>query len=159
MSCATQIANGASPLLFAKGMGGRASFAIERDAEGQQTALRELFEETFFDESMKPLLEKLKDNPEECERVLFDRPERSLSPGYYDRAAYLLDLGLAIEAGAQYGAATLSRDDVTGLEAVKRAKAEFEHDHPSCAACGTRQDNRFMQQCKSCRTKFAGRGD
>lgn len=156
MNCATQLAGA----LFAEGtLLPVASLAIERDAEGLQLALRELFEESFFDEAIKSLLAKLEDNPEERDRVFRDRPERNLSPGYYDRAAYLLELGSAIEAGAQFTAATLGRDDVAGLQAMKRARNSFEHDHPSCPACGTRQDNRFMKQCKGCRTKFAGRDD
>lgn len=92
-------------------------------------------------------------------RVLDEAPPRSLSPGYYDRSSYLLDLSSAIEAGAQYSAAMLARCDVVGLDAVKRARAEFEHDHPSCGACGTRQDNHFMRKCKSCQATFNRGGD
>jgi hypothetical protein len=132
---------------------------VERDAAGLQIAVRELFEETLFEESMRPLLAKVGDDPEMRERIYAEAPERTLSPGYYDRCAYLLDLGSAIEAGAVYSADTLQRSDVTGLLAVRAAKAAFERDHPSCPACGTRQDNRYMKQCKSCRCKLAGRGD
>jgi hypothetical protein len=130
---------------------------VERDREGLQIAVRELFEESFFEESMQPLLAKITDE-ESRAAILMDAPVRSLSPGYYDRCIYLMDLGSAIEAGAQYSADQLRRDDVVGLMAVRAAKAEFEREHPSCPACGTRQDNRFMDKCKSCRTTFR-RGD
>jgi hypothetical protein len=118
-----------------------------------QIAVRELFEESFFEEATKSLLAKVQDE-EMRESILMDAPSRTLSPGYYDRCVYLLDLGSAIEAGVQYGAGQLRRDDVAGLLAVKRAKAEFEQEHPSCPSCGTRQDNRFMDKCKSCRQVF-----
>lgn len=132
---------------------------VERDAEGLRRAGRELFEESFFEDAMQPVLDRLGDDPEACERLLAERPPRTLSPGYYDRCAYLLDLGAAMETGAAYAAEQLSRHDVVGLQAIRKAKLEFEREHPACGVCGTRQDNRFMVQCKSCRTKFAGRGD
>lgn len=131
---------------------------VDQDAEGLRLAVRELFEESFAHESVRPVLELLGDNEHERERVMASLPERTLSPGYYDRSAYLLELGSAIEAGAHYTAATLARVDVLGLEAVRRAKSQFEYDHPSCSACGTRQENRFAAQCRSCRVKFI-RGD
>jgi hypothetical protein len=132
---------------------------VESDAQGLHLAARELFEEAFAEEMLKPTLALLDGDPEQRDRVREDIPERTLSAGYYTRARYLMELGAAIEIGAQYSAASLSHADVVGLLAVKRAKSQFEHDHPSCGACGTRQDNRFMRECKSCKVKFAGRAD
>ena len=127
---------------------------VERDAEGLQQALRELFEEAFwrevFESSFRHASEETRDRAEE------DIPQRTLSPGYYSRAEYLLDLASAIECGAAYSAEVLGRDDVVGLQALQRAKAEFERDHPACS-CGTRQHNRWTHECRSCRAKFAER--
>lgn len=135
-----------------------AQIAVESDVLGLQTALRELFEEAYLREAMASLLDDACEA--DRERALEDLPARTLSPGYYDRASYLLDLGAAIDAGVSYAASTLSRSDVRGLQALKRARGEYEQDHPSCGRCGTRQDNRWATQCRSCQCKFAsGKGD
>lgn len=128
---------------------------VERDAEGLHQALRTLFEEAY-------VREQIGDVPEDASEDTFDRvyqdlPSRDLSPGYYSRAEYLLDLGTAIELGAQYAAAQLARADVQGLQQLRRAKAGFERDHPPCPQCGTRQPNRHMLKCVGCGVKFAGR--
>lgn len=128
--------------------------SVERDAEGQILALRELFEESYLAEVTGGFAQKLDD--ETRERMLDDMPQRTLSPGYYSRAAYLLDLASAIERGATYPAGLLARSDVEGLEALKRAKGEFESDHPACGSCGWRQESRWAIQCGRCKTKFMG---
>jgi len=137
----------------------QAAIQVERDAAGIGTAVRELFEESFFEEAVRTSLEKVGDDELRREEILNDAPRRTLSPGYYDRAGYALDLGAAIEAGAQYPATMLMRSDVIGLQAVRRAKAEFERDHPGCPRCGVRQDNRFLQTCKKCAFRLAGGND
>jgi len=127
---------------------------VERDPEGLQLALRELFEEAFCREAIRSVMEKADEDTQA--RAMEDIPQRTLSPGYYSRAEYILDLGSAIEAGAGYSAEVLGREDVTGLQALKRAKQEFERDHPACS-CGTRQHNRYILECRSCHAKFARR--
>jgi hypothetical protein len=131
-----------------------ATLQVERDPQGLQMATRELFEEAFFAETTKDILKKVGDDEDARERILFDAPVRSLSPGYYNYSAYLLDLGASIEVGAQFTAAALLRDDVIGLQAIRRAKAEFERDHPSCQACGERQHSRFAPECRKCKYKL-----
>ena len=133
----------------------RSTIAIEKDAEGLQVALRELFEEAYLREAIAGVMAEA--GEEDRARALDDLPERTLSPGYYDRASYLLDLSSAIQVGASYSAATLTRSDVVGLQAVKRARSEYEQAHPPCGRCGTRQDNVWATQCRSCGTKFAGK--
>jgi hypothetical protein len=119
-------------------------------------ALRELFEEAFCREAISSVMKKADEDTRE--RALEDMPERTLSPGYYTRAEYLLDLGSAIECGISYGANILGREDIQGLQALRRAKHEFERDHPACA-CGTRQHNRYILECRSCGAKFGKRRD
>lgn len=128
---------------------------VERDPEGLQTALRELFEEAFCREAISSVMEKA--DEETRNRAMDDIPQRSLSPGYYSRSEYLLDLASSIECGTTYSAGTLGREDVIGLQALRRARHEFERDHPACA-CGTRQHNRYIRECRSCHAKFAQRG-
>jgi hypothetical protein len=128
---------------------------VERDVEGLQAALRELFEESYLREAIAGIMS---DSDDETRwRAMDDLPVRSLSPGYYDRACYLLDLGTAIELGASYSSSVLTRTDVRGLQAVKRARNEYEQDHPPCGRCGTRQDNRWAHQCRECGVKFHGK--
>jgi hypothetical protein len=131
--------------------------AVEKDAVGLQLALRELFEEAYLTEAIAGVMSEA--GEAERERAQDDMPVRSLSPGYYSQASYLLDLGTSLEAGVGYDAASLTRSDVCGLQALKRARGEFERDHPSCGRCGTRQDNRWASQCRSCQVKFAGKGE
>jgi len=129
---------------------------VERDTVGLQLAVRELFEETFAEESVRATLEQLADDAEARERVMAELPQRTLSPGYYGRGAYLLELDAAIGAGVQYSAQILTRSDVMGLLAIKRARAEFERDHPGCPRCGARQDNRFTPKCRRCQLQLMG---
>lgn len=130
------------------------SIQTARDAEGLKIALRELFEEAFCREAIGSMMQKA--DLDTRTRAEEDLPERSLSPGYYRRAEYLLDLASAIESGATYSADVLTRDDVHGLQALRRAKHEFECDHPACS-CGIRQHNRFVTECRSCHAKFVER--
>ena len=130
---------------------------VERDPEGLQLALRALFEEGLIRHRLAPMLEKA--DAETIARAEDDMPERELSPGYFNRAAYLLDLSITMATGVQMDATMLTRADVLGLQAVRTAKADYERDHPACPACGERQDNRWMKQCFSCHTKFGGKGN
>lgn len=132
------------------------SVQVERDPEGLQVALRELFEEAFCHEVTDSVMKKA--DEETRQRALDDIPERTLSPGYYSRAEYILELGSSIEAGVGYSSEHLDRVDVEGLKALRRAKYEFERDHPACV-CGTRQHNRFILECRSCHAKFTKRYD
>ena len=129
---------------------------VERDMEGLQEAIRALFEESFQLSAIGVAVRSA--DKETRQRALADMDQRKLSPGYYTRATYLLDLGSALEAGVSYGADQLTRSDVLGLQALNRAKNEFYNDHPACSACGVRKDNRFASQCKGCHAQF-GRGD
>jgi NADH pyrophosphatase NudC (nudix superfamily) len=130
---------------------------VERDHEGLHTALVGLFEEAFQKSAIEEASRAA--DKEQRKRMLDEIPARSLSPGYYARATYILDLGRAIETGVTYSAETLAREDVRGLQALARAKAEFEREHPACSGCGTRQDNRFAMKCRGCGVKFTRGGN
>lgn len=125
---------------------------VERDHEGLHTALVGLFEEAFQKSAIEEA-SRMADK-EQRRRMLDELPARELSPGYYTRATYILDLGRALETGVSYSADLLTREDVRGLQMLARAKAEFEREHPACGACGARQDNRFSLQCRGCGAKF-----
>jgi ribosomal protein L40E len=128
---------------------------VENDPEGVRIALVELFEESFF------LMgeDDLGGDTESLARLRDNLPPRTLSPGYYDHARYLLELGYSMEAGVQYTADTLSRTDVRGLQALARAHATFNAKHPSCSRCGARQDSDFAPNCRKCGVEFVRRAN
>jgi ribosomal protein L37E len=120
---------------------------VERDTEGLQMALRELFEEGY----QRNLLEVCEGDEEGAAADLeAEMPERTLSPGYYQRAGYLLNVSRAMELGVTYSAASLTHAEVEGLYAVRCARNEFEYDHPECGRCGARQWDRFVTTCHKC---------
>ncbi len=150
------VSHAAAPSLSA-GRGDVRAIRVETDREGLKEAILWLFEETLW---LGRLDSTLKNADEDAKaRAMADMPDREISPGYFVRANYLLDLSLQIELGMQFTAASLTQAEVIGLAAVRAAKAEFEYEHPACPACGERQDNRSMKQCFKCGTKFAGRGN
>lgn len=125
---------------------------VERDTEGLHTALVGLFEEAFQQSAIEEASRAA--DKEQRQRMLDGIPARQLSPGYYVRAEYILDLGRAIETGITYSAEILTREDVRGLQMLERARNEFEREHPACGGCGVRQDNRFSLRCRGCGVKF-----
>jgi len=120
-----------------------ACISIEHDAEGLQLALRELFEEGFVRNQLEAQEGGVA--PEELDAEM---PARTLSPGYYVRAGYLLSVSRSIELGVSYNASSLTHADVDGLQAVRAARNGFEYDHPQCPGCGAQQENRY--HCHKC---------
>jgi NADH pyrophosphatase NudC (nudix superfamily) len=108
------------------------SIIVSRDVEGLQTAAIDLMTESLMQSS----------------------EDRKLSPGYYKRVEYLLWLETNIEAGGRF---ELTADELEGIAALARAKAEFSSEHPACGACGARQYSRFARRCRSCNVEFQGR--
>ena len=132
---------------------------VERDAEGLHLALRCLFEEALLLHRSEGTRQRAADDPETLRRLDAEIPAREISPGYFKRAAYLLDLSAQLELGIPMDPASILHSDVVGLQIVKSARADYEREHPACPACGERQDNRWMKQCFRCRATFSGRGD
>jgi hypothetical protein len=125
---------------------------IERDADGLEQAVRTLFEESFIQHRLAPQLERM--NDAEAEHVLADLPIREITPGYYQRAAYLVDLTNTLTLGIPFPPECFTQSDVAGIAAVRRARAEFEREHPGCPACGERQDHAHTPKCFSCGQKL-----
>lgn len=132
------------------------SVNTERDSEGLEIALREIFEEAF----VRALTDHTLETADEftLARLEDNTPVRTLSPGYYTQSEYLLSLATAIDCGVNFDATQVTRDDVAGLQALKRARAKFEADHPACS-CGARQHNRYIHACRRCGAKFQGSRD
>jgi ribosomal protein S27AE len=125
---------------------------VERDAEGMKFAVRTLFEENLRQHKLAQILDRC--SAAERARIEADEPIREISPGYYKRAAYLLQLANTLELGIPFPPDCFTMHDVAGIQAVRLAKAEFEREHPACPRCGERQDNPHMPKCPDCGQKL-----
>lgn len=130
---------------------------IERDGHGLQQAVLSLFEESLVRHRNRTAMERAKDDPETLDALESEIPERELTPGYFARASYLIDLQNKIEMRFPMDAATLTEADWIGVRAVATARAEFEREHPGCPRCGERQDNRHMRVCPFCNYQIRGK--
>jgi hypothetical protein len=128
---------------------------VARDQEGLRMAALALLEEGFVRSRIKGSLQTATD--ENADRIFNSIPKRTLAEGYYARAQFLLGFEEYVDAGLPLS--TVSMIEADGLIAVKRARREFEYQHPSCGACGALQEGRFNTSCDSCGVKFKGRGD
>jgi len=119
---------------------------VTRDQEGLIQAVQELLEEEFAFSRVRRIFDAAEG--EEREHALRSLPPRLLSPGYYRWAAYLLWLEQRTEFLSRLDAA-----EMEGLVAVKRARGQWESQHPACP-CGARQESRFQSHCMSCGLTF-----
>ena len=127
---------------------------VERDGEGLQMALLWLLEEALVRGRIAKAIAAASDH--EVARLEAEIPDRELSPGYFKRAGYLLDLSTQLELGIPMDPASFTASDIIGIRAVRSARAEFEREHPGCPRCGERQDNNVMRVCWACNTKLRG---
>ncbi len=121
-----------------------------RDHEGLLNAFAEVLEEDFAQSRMRRSLEDAAD--ESREHMVATLPRRTLSEGYYKLAEYLLWLEGLIAVGAPILQMAMLEAD--GLGVLKRARSNFERNHPECGSCGARQDTKFAVQCCGCGTQF-----
>lgn len=128
----------------------------ERDADGVREALEALFEESFVRARIQR--EAAGASAETRERMEWQLPKRKLSPGYYRWAEHLLLLDEQRRAGVGFTACELAHFEASGLVQLELARAEFKSRHPSCGACGERQENRFSPQCCACGVRFRRKG-
>ncbi|QNI34537.1 hypothetical protein H7849_11940 [Alloacidobacterium dinghuense] len=128
---------------------------VARDAEGVRKALEEIFEEDFVRARIDR--ESAGATPETKERMQRQIPRRTLSPGYYRVAEYLLAIDAERRAGIVFSLRDLCCWEVDGLVALDRARGAYESRHPACSACGARQDTRFNRECSNCGVKFRTR--
>jgi hypothetical protein len=128
---------------------------VVQDAEGVRMALEEIFEEDFVRSRIDH--ESAGADEQTRERMSFQIPPRTLSPGYYEFGLHLLRLEDEQKAGVGFAAKDLAAFEVRGLLALGRAHSAFEGRHPACSACGTRQQNRFGKECSRCGVKFRKR--
>jgi hypothetical protein len=128
---------------------------VVHDTEGVRMALEEIFEQDFVRSRIER--ESAGANEETRERMSFQIPPRTLSPGYYEFGQHLLRLDAEQKAGVGFTAGDLAAFEVSGLLALAHARSAFEDRHPACNTCGTRQLNRFAVECSSCGVKFRKR--
>ena len=123
-----------------------------RDTEGVRIALEEIFEGDYV--RFRLSREGQGADSQTRERMRWQIPKRTLSPGYYAFAEHLLLLEDQRKAGIGFDARGLAAFEAAGLVALGRARAAFEAAHPACSSCGTRQENRFGSECVGCGIKF-----
>jgi len=128
---------------------------VVHDTEGVRMALEEIFEQDLVRSRIER--ESVGANEETRERMAFQIPPRTLSPGYYEFGLHLLRLDAEQKAGIGFTARDLAAFEVSGLLALARARSAFEGRHPACSACGARQLNRFGVECSGCGVKFRKR--
>jgi hypothetical protein len=126
---------------------------VARDYEGLSQALTEVLEEDFAFACVRRAFER--SQGEDRMHVLNGLPPRTLSPGYYKLASYILWLEERIKAGARFE--RMAAWELDGLVALERARAKFEYDHPTCA-CGAHQQSRFESKCHACGLDFVKKG-
>lgn len=120
-----------------------------RDAEGIQTALRELLEESLAFARVKGSMETAGD--ETREMMIRSLPPRTLAAGYYRMAEHLLWLEARIKSVMTL---PLAAYEMEGIVSLARVRREFEHDHPPCFQCGELQLGRFATSCHACGAEF-----
>lgn len=129
---------------------------VVNDAEGVRMALDEIFEEDF----VRSRIDREVKGANEQTRLRLETqiPARTLSPGYYEFASHLFRLDNERRVGVSIDAGRLAAFEIRGLIALDCARKTFEHRHPACSACGTRQQNRFGAECSGCGVKFRRKG-
>ena len=123
---------------------------VARDVKGLKLAILDLLEEGF---AISRVTLSVEDVEGKKALMLSAIPPRKLTPGYYKLGEYLLWLDQHARAGVPLGG-TLAAFEADGMCAMDAARAEFEHEHPTCGCCGVRQDNRFVPQCRECSVEF-----
>lgn len=126
------------------------------DFTGLRIAARELFEEELFADDDERMLKRAEVAANAQAILAGLTPRRTLSPGYYDRALYLLDLDALFELGIRFDLSQLEKDELRGLKAVRLAKTDFENAHPRCRSCG-RMQKKFGVKCEKCGTEMNAR--
>jgi hypothetical protein len=125
-------------------------FPVGRDADGLKQALRELMEEGF---AYHRIAGRVDGADDEQRMRAMGLPERTLTPGYYKLGEYLLWLAQRLDVKVPAPAKLLALEG-DGLAILAEARAEFEHEHPVCGACGERQDGRLVLGCHACGIEF-----
>jgi hypothetical protein len=128
---------------------------VVQDAEGVRMALEEIFEQDFVRSRIER--ESAGANEETRERMAFQIPPRTLSPGYYEFGSHLLRLDAEQKIGLPLSRHDVAVFEIKGLVALGQARSAFEGRHPACSACGARQLNRFGVECSGCGVKFRKR--
>jgi hypothetical protein len=126
---------------------------VTRDLEGLGQALDEVLNQDFAFSRVRRSFEE--SEGADRDHVLASLPPRTLSPGYYRWADYIVWLAERLKDGitVRY----MDMCEVEGLVALDRARLRFDCDHPTCA-CGAHQESRFSQKCHSCGLEFRKHG-
>jgi len=131
-------------------MNSAAPIRVSEDFAGLRRAALELLEE----ERTRPERERLKRvaegaaNAEALRAAASACGGRTLAPGYYRRVVeYLVWLERVVPL-CGIGSRDLLPSDLTGLDALAAARADFEKQHPPCPQCGGPLENPAALSCR-----------
>ena len=122
---------------------------VTRDPEGLRRALDELLEEGFIQSRLRRSMEAA--DEEGADRMFGSAPPRTLSPGYYRWANYLMNLVRHKEEGL---VREFTMVEAEGLIVLAEARRSFERNHPPCGKCSAYQDSSFATACHACGVEF-----
>ena len=120
---------------------------VTQDIDGVQQAALELMVESLKEADVDRQVSNLGEDatPEQLAKLM---PRRTLADAYYDYASYLLWIRGKLEAGVEL---EILADEADGLTAVAAAWQEYEHSHPACPRCRTRQYSSTAMRCRNSR--------
>jgi len=127
---------------------------VTDNGEALAQAIGEQLEEQFAFGRMRKTLEM--SEGADRDHALASLPERTLSPGYYRWAEYLLWLEERLEIFTIPQWASLAFCEMSGLVLLRRERQAWEARHPACP-CGSRMESRFVPVCPQCGLDFRKR--
>ena len=85
--------------------------------------------------------------PNALEQLAKLAPRTRLSPGYAERAVYLIWLEQMLNAGVEF-TEPLTVEEAEGLIAIARGREQWNADNPPCGDCGARLRKGTAHNCK-----------
>jgi hypothetical protein len=125
--------------------------AVATDLKGLRMAAAELMEDSLYADE-RERMEKLAEtsaNPEALLRAC--QPQRSLPLGYYLWLTFVAEaIEQPLQAGVTFRDADLGAEEITALQILREARAEFRRKHPPCGGCGKPLANEWDKTCSEC---------
>jgi hypothetical protein len=127
---------------------------VTQDRKALTLAIGELLEDQFAFSRVRRIFESA--DGDDRDHALASLPDRTLSPGFYRWAEYLIWLEERIKVAPIPTWATLSGCEMDGLVLLKNERRAWESRHPACP-CGSRMESRFVPACPECGLEFRKR--
>lgn len=127
---------------------------IAQDVEGLRLAAMEMFDYTLKERDINRQVKNLlQADPYASAEVLGKLvPQSEVSPGYHDWVGYLFWMEDKLATGIEFK--DITADEAEGLAMLRRARAEWQSEHPACGNCGERVRSRTQKRCRGCMQEF-----